>query len=143
MIHEALYKVKYSWFQWWTELKFLVLQVSIFICISYIIWVQINFGASLFIFRLNRLDSKSQPPTFVIGHLLRISSQYIVGSYDNLKEVLYIWSKFWISYSIYDFVALQICHLSKKKRGDEVEVVKLLIVIFINRIRKNMSLANQ
>jgi len=40
--------------------------------------------------RLNRLDSESQPPLLFIGHLLSISSQYIVGSYDNLKEVLYL-----------------------------------------------------
>jgi len=30
-----------------------------------------------------------------------------------------------------------------KIRGDEFEVKKLLIVIFINRMRKNMSLAKQ
>ena len=47
-----------------------------------------KFWSFFIYFRLNRLDSKSQPPTFVIGHLLRISSQYIVGSYDSLKEVL-------------------------------------------------------
>ena len=44
--------------------------------------------------------------------------------------------------SFCNFVFLSFPCMHEKMRGDEVEVGKILIVICINKIRKNLSLAN-
>ena len=59
LFHHTLYMVICSSFQWSAELKFLVLQVPIFIRIPD------NFGATFISFWLNRLDSESQPQRYL------------------------------------------------------------------------------